>query len=85
MPKKKSDLAKPNAQLAQNAPLFTIEVFDDPDTGKPTQYGRFARNWKDEEALDVLIDRLEAGQLTDKQALMQARRLEAATPYNLEI
>lgn len=85
MPKKKSDLAKPNATPAQNALLFTIEVFDDPETGNPTQYGRFARNWRDEEALDVLIDRLEAGQLTDKQALMQARKLEAATPYNLEI
>lgn len=85
MPKKKSDLTKPSADLAQNTLLFTTEVFDDPETGKPTQYGRFARNWQDEEALDVLIDRLEAGQITHKQALMQARKLEATTPYNLEI
>jgi hypothetical protein len=84
MPKKKSDLTKPSADLAQNTLLFTTEVFDDPETGKPTQYGRFARNWQDEEALDVLIDRLEAGQITHKQALMQARKLEATTPYNLE-
>lgn len=35
MPKKKSDLAKPNADLVQNALLFTIEVFDDPETGEP--------------------------------------------------
>ena len=64
---------------------FTIETFDDPETGQPTQYGRFSRNWQDEEALDVLIDKLEAGQLSHKQALMQARKLEATTPYNLEI
>ena len=43
---------------------FTIETFDDPETGQPTQYGRFSRHWQDEEALDVLIDRLEAAQLT---------------------
>lgn len=51
---------------------FTIETFDDPETGEPTQYGRFSRNWQDEEALDVLIDQLEAGRVTHKQALMQA-------------
>ena len=49
--------------------FFAIETFDDPETGKPTQYGRFSRNWQDEEALDVLIDKLEAGQLSHKQAL----------------
>lgn len=64
---------------------FTIETFDDPETGQLTQYGRFSRHWQDEEALDVLIDKLEAGQLSHKQALMQARKLEATTPYNLEI
>jgi len=37
---------------------FTIETFDDPETGQPTQYGRFSRHWPDEEALDVLIDKL---------------------------
>jgi hypothetical protein len=30
--------------------------------------------------VDVLIDQLEAGQLSHKQALMQARKLEATTP-----
>jgi hypothetical protein len=34
--------------------------------------------------MDVLIDQLAAGQLSHKQALMQARKL-ATTPYNLEI
>jgi len=48
---------------------FIIETFDDPETGKPTEYGRFSRHWQDEEALDVLIDKLEAGQLSHKQAL----------------
>ena len=60
--------------------FFTIETFDVPETGQPTQYGRFSRHWQDEEALNVLIDKLEAGQLRGKQALMQARKLEATTP-----
>jgi tetratricopeptide (TPR) repeat protein len=85
MPTKKSDLAIANADLAQCKLSFNIETFDDPETGKPTQFGRFERNWQDEEALDVLIDKLESDQVTHKQALMQARKLEATTPYNLEI
>ena len=43
------------------------------------------RNWQDKETLDALIDQLEAGRVTHKQALMQARKLEATTPSNLEI
>jgi tetratricopeptide (TPR) repeat protein len=88
MPKKKPDPAptQPAVPSPEFSPLsFTIETFDDPETGQPTQYGRFSRHWQDEEALDVLIDKLEAGQLSHKQALMQARKLEATTPYNLEI
>jgi tetratricopeptide (TPR) repeat protein len=101
MPKKKPEPAQPQlAVIARNEATrrsmddhepsssslsFTIETFDDPETGQPTQYGRFSRHWQDEEALDALIDKLEAGQLSHKQALMQARKLEATTPYNLEI
>lgn len=70
----------------QNTALsFTIEIFDDPDTGRPTQFGRFSRNWEEEEVLDTLSEQLQAGHLSDKQALMQARKLEAAAPNNLEI
>jgi hypothetical protein len=64
---------------------FSIKPFDDPETGKPTRYGCFSRNWQDEEAMDALIDQLEAGQLSHEQALMQARKVVATTPYNLEI
>lgn len=88
MPKKKPAPAatQPPVPSSESTSLsFTIETFNDPETGQPTQYGRFSRNWQDEEALDVLIDKLEAGQLSHKQALMQARKLEATTPYNLEI
>lgn len=85
MPTKKSDLAIANADLPQCNLSFSIETFDDPDTDKPTDYGRFSRNWQDEDALDALIDKLDAGQINDKQALMQGRKLEAATPDNLEI
>jgi hypothetical protein len=48
---------------------------------KPTAIGR---NWQDQETLDTLIDQLQAGRVTHKQALMQARKLEATTPNNLE-
>jgi tetratricopeptide (TPR) repeat protein len=76
---------KPEPDHSHSSLTFTIETFDDPETGQPTQYGRFSRNWQDEEALDVLIDQLEAGRVTHKQALMQARKLEATTPDNLEL
>jgi tetratricopeptide (TPR) repeat protein len=88
MPKKKPDPAptQPSVPSPESSALsFTIETFDDPETGQLTEYGRFSRNWQDEEALNVLINKLEAGQLSHKQALMQARNLEATTPYNLEI
>jgi hypothetical protein len=76
---------KPEPDHSKSSLTFTIETFDDPETGEPTQYGRFSWNWQNEEALDVLIDQLEAGRVTHKQALMQARKLEATTPDNLEI
>ena len=46
---------------------------------------RACRNRQDKEALDTLIDPLEAGRVTHKQALMRARKLEATTPDKLEI
>ena len=68
-----------------SALTFYVDPYEDPETGEPTAFGRFHRNWEDEEALDVLSDQLKAGELTEKQALMQARKLEATTPYILEI
>ena len=64
---------------------FYVDAYEDPETGEPTAFGWFHRNWEDEEALEVLSDQLKAGELTEKQALMQARKLEATTPYTLEI
>ena len=60
MPKKRPDLAPAQPSLPSPEAsflAFTIEIFDDPETGQPTQYGRFSRNWQDEEALDVLMMR----------------------------
>jgi tetratricopeptide (TPR) repeat protein len=95
MPRKKPDPVTPGSAPQTTPPSvlslqspslrFTIDTFDDPDTDKPTDYGSFSRHWQDEEALDALIDKLDAGQVSDKQALMQAGKLEAATPDNLEI
>jgi hypothetical protein len=71
---------KPEPDHTKPSLPFTIETFDDPETDEPTQYGRFSRNWQDEEAPDMLIGQLEAGRVTHQQALMQARNLEATTP-----
>ena len=64
MPKKKPDPGptQPAVPSPESSSLsFTIETFDHPETGHPNQYGRFSRHWQDEEALAVLIDKLEAG------------------------
>ena len=63
MPKKKADPAPTQPSVPSpeaSSPSFTIETFEDPGTGQPTQYGHFSRSWQDEEALDVLIDRWRA-------------------------
>lgn len=83
MPKKKPEPAQPQlAVIARSEATrrsmddheptssslsLTIETFDDPETGQSTQYGRFSRNWQDEEALDVLIDKLEASSVTSRR------------------
>lgn len=41
-----------------------------------SHYGRFKRNWQDEEAQDAFIDQLEAGSVGHNQALMRARKLK---------
>jgi len=35
---------KPEPDHSKSSLTFTIETFDDPETGQPTQYGRFSRN-----------------------------------------
>lgn len=58
MPKKKPDSAptQPSVPSPESSSLsFTIETFDDPETGQPTHYGRFNRHWQDEEALLPLL------------------------------
>jgi hypothetical protein len=37
---------RPEPVEGHRPPLtFTIETFDDPESGQPTQYGHFSRNW----------------------------------------
>jgi hypothetical protein len=77
MPKKIPDPAptQPSVPSPESSSLsFTIETFDDPETGKPTQYGHFSRHWQDEEALDVLIDKLEGGQLSRRWLRWRRRK-----------
>lgn len=77
-------MAKHPAEQATSL-RFTIEDDIDPDTDKPVQYGCFSRNWDEEEKLDELIDEHDARHISHKQALMRARKLQAAYPDNLEI
>lgn len=55
MPRKPSNAPTQSSVLSPESSslTFTIETFDDPETGQPTQYGRFSRNWRYEEAVDA--------------------------------
>jgi len=64
---------------------FGVEIYPDPETGRPIPHGTFTRNWEEEEPLDRLLDQLETGRISDRQALTKARKLETAAPNNLEI
>lgn len=70
---------KPEPDHSKSSLNFTIETFDDHETGEPIQYERFNRDWQDEEALNALKEQLEAGRVTQKQDLMQARKREATS------
>ena len=86
MPKKKPEPAQPQlADIARSAATrrsmddheptsaslsFTIETLDDPETGKPTPYGRFSRNWQDEETPISLVIASEARQSTAPRQTM---------------
>lgn len=91
MPRKRSGLATPHPARPSVPPYpataltFTIDTCHDPETGKPALNGSFSRDWLQEEALDVLIEQANAGQISPKQALTRARKLEAVHPDNLEI
>ena len=54
---------------------FTIsEGFED-DSDYPVQYGTFSRDWDDEKELDALMDRVDSGSISPKQAILQAPKL----------
>lgn len=64
---------------------FTVDEQLDAETDKPIQYGTFSRDWAEEEALDELIDSLEAGRISHKQGLLRAQKLLLKFPGQLEI
>ena len=64
---------------------FSVCEYTDDETGKPVQYGTFSRDWDEEEELDELIDNLEAGHISHKQALLRAKKLLLKFPGQLEI
>ncbi len=64
---------------------FSVSECIDDETGKTVQYGTFSRDWAEEEELDELIDNLEAGHISHKQALLRARKLLLKFPGQLEI
>ena len=52
---------------------FLVSEQLDAETNKTIQYGTFCRDWAEEEALDELIDSLEAGRISHKQGLLRAQ------------
>ena len=63
---------------------FTITENIAPELDKPVHSGAFSRDWADEEELDELQDRLDAGRISPKQALLRARKLVVDGPDCLE-
>ena len=51
---------------------FSVREDTDDETDKPIQYGTFSRDWAEEDELDELIDSLESGRISHKQALLVA-------------
>lgn len=70
---------------AMSALGFTVTQEADPRGDKLVQFGRFSRDWSQEEELDRLLDDLDAKRVSDKQALLRAQKLSAKYPGNLEI
>ncbi len=65
---------------------FTIHEDASDEHGKaPSQHGVFSQNWDHEEVLDQLNDRLDAGDINQKQALLLARNLVPQVAANLEL
>ncbi len=64
---------------------FSVQEDTDYETDKPVQYGTFSRDWTEEEELDELIDSLDAGCISHKQALLRAQKLLLKFPGQLEI
>jgi hypothetical protein len=62
-----------------------IDVIADPKTGLPVECGRFGSSWKAEERLQDIVDRHEAGNISDEQALNKALSLAKTYPFCLEI
>lgn len=84
MPKKPAPTSPKTKQPADGL-TFHIREELDPDTDEPIEFGCFSRNWDHEQELDELMDSLEAGRISDKQALLHAQKLLAKYPSNLEI
>lgn len=65
---------------------FTIHEDASDELGKASsQHGVFSQNWDHEEVLDRLNDRLDAGDINQKQALLLARNLVPQDAANLEL
>lgn len=64
---------------------FSVRADTDDETNKPIQYGTFTRDWAEEDELDELIDSLDEGRISHKQALIRAQKLLLKFPGQLEI
>lgn len=66
-------------------PAFHVSEDHDSETDKQIQVGHFSRNWKEEEAMDIVADKMESGVISIQVALREGRKLMEKYPANLEI
>ena len=64
---------------------FSVSECINDEAGKSVQFGTFSRDWAEEDELDELIDKLEEGHISHKQALLRAKKLLLKFPGQLEI
>lgn len=64
---------------------FSVSEGLDEDAGKVVRHGCFSRDWGEEEELDAMLDDLKSGRASQRQALLQAQKLVAKLPNNLEV
>lgn len=65
---------------------LTFTVIDDPfENDSHHQFGRFSRDWTEEEAMDAIQEKFQSGKLSLEAAIARGAELRKKHPGNLEI